>query len=71
MLNNIHSRTEGNDANSTGHESGADWCISTKSDNDQVHYTWDDVKDTNRNLALFELYLFMLDFVLLKPTLPC
>ena len=24
---------------------------------DQVHYTWDDVKDTNQNLALFDLYL--------------
>ena len=32
MLNNIHSRIEGNGANSTGHESGANWYISTKSD---------------------------------------
>jgi len=35
----------------------------------QVYYTWDDVNDTNRNLAIFGLYVFMLDFILLKPTL--
>jgi len=27
----------------------------------QVYYTWDDVKDKNRYLAIFEPYVFMLD----------
>ena len=35
----------------------------------EVYCTWDDIKDTSRNLAIFELYVFMLDFILLKPTL--
>ena len=77
---NIHSRIGGGGTNLTGYESGANCHISAKAHSlfsqmmrpsGQVYYTWDDVKDPSRNLAIFESYVFMLGFISLKPMSPC
>jgi len=58
MYYNAHSRIEGSGVNLTGHESRVNWHISAtiESDDETVWpglLSWDDVKDTNLNLAIF------------------
>jgi len=65
-------------ANLISYESGVNWYISAKAHSlfshmmkpsGQVYYTWDDVKETNQNLATFGLYVLIPDFI--KPMFPC
>jgi chitin synthase len=63
---NIHSQNGAAGVNVTGYETGADCHFSSKATTlfnqmmhpaGQVYYTWDDVKNPSRNLAVFESYV--------------
>jgi chitin synthase len=63
---NVYSQYGAGGANLTGYETGANCHFSQQSEtlfnqmmkpNGQVYYTWDDVKNPNRNLAVFESYV--------------
>jgi chitin synthase len=62
---NVYSQYGGSGANLTGYESGTNCHSSSKahslfsqiSPSGQVYYTWDDVKNPDRNLAVYESYV--------------